>query len=312
MKIAELAVVAVLSVLAGCTGGPAGSRENWRRSSPYLPNPDLKKLSGISVLPEKPTDRQISEYLAEIEEASRGQRVFGSQDPQVDLLRRIGPGHLKLLIPYLDRKISSYLCWALPALVGEEEKELVISLLPEREEFLGIVVDRGWAEEARSEIVQLLKNGGANGAERVPEAVGQVGRTPEERAELTAVFLESPMTGKMFPAMEGFPEGDAKEIIWKACDNHRDEMSFSRAVFEFHAARYGRVDSLIYLLKEEGKYHCMLDFVGGEFAREELARLLHMPFDSAAMLEYVTTNRAGLRFDADERRYVLMKQEEEK
>ena len=122
MKIAELAVVAVLSVLAGCTGGPAGSRENWRRSSPYLPNPDLKKLSGISVLPEKPTDRQISEYLAEIEEASRGQRVFGSQDPQVDLLRRIGPGHLKLLIPYLDRKISSYLCWALPALVGEEER----------------------------------------------------------------------------------------------------------------------------------------------------------------------------------------------
>uniref|UniRef100_UPI00266C5F55 DMT family transporter n=1 Tax=Victivallis vadensis TaxID=172901 RepID=UPI00266C5F55 len=158
MKIAELAVVAVLSVLAGCTGGPAGSRENWRKPSPYLPNPDLKKLSGISVLPEKPTDRQISEYLAEIEEASRGQRVFGSQDPQVDLLRRVGPGHLKLLIPYLDRKISSYLCWALPALVGEEEKELVISLLPEREEFLGIVVDRGWAEEARSEIVQLLKN----------------------------------------------------------------------------------------------------------------------------------------------------------
>ena len=89
MKIAELAVVAVLCVLAGCTGGPAGSRENWRRSSPYLPNPDLKKLSGISVLPEKPTDRQISEYLAEIEEASRRLRVFGSQDPQVDLLRRI-------------------------------------------------------------------------------------------------------------------------------------------------------------------------------------------------------------------------------
>ncbi|PWM71975.1 MAG: hypothetical protein DBX90_15370, partial [Lentisphaerae bacterium] len=164
-------------------------------------------MSRISVLPEKPTDRQLSEYLAEIEEASRGQRVFGSQDPQVDLLRRIGPGHLKLLIPYLDRKISSYLGWALPALVGEEEKELVISLLPEREEFLGIVVDRGWAEEARSEIVQLLKNGGANGAERVPEAVGQIGRTLEERAELTAVFLESPMTGKMFPAMEGFPEG---------------------------------------------------------------------------------------------------------
>ena len=157
--------------------------------------------------------------------------------------------------------------------------------------------------------MQLLKNGGANGAERVPEAVGQIGRTPEERAELTAVFLESPMTGKMFPAMEGFPEGDAKEIIWKACDNHRDEMSFSRAVFEFHAARYGQVDSLIYLLKEEEKYHCMLDFVGGEFAREELTRLLHMPFDSAAMLEYVMANRAGLRFDAVERRYVLKREE---
>lgn len=54
----------------------------------------------------------------------------------------------------------------------------------------------------------------------------------------------------------------------------------------------------------------MLDFVGGEFAREELTRLLHMPFDSAAMLEYVMANRAGLRFDAVERRYVLKREEE--
>lgn len=67
---------------------------------------------------------------------------------------------------------------------------------------------------------------------------------------------------------------------------------------------------MIYLLKEEEKYHCMLDFVGGEFAREELTRLLHMPFDSAAMLEYVMANRAGLRFDAVERRYVLKREEE--
>ena len=62
---------------------------------------------------------------------------------------------------------------------------------------------------------------------------------------------------------------------------------------------------MINMLNEEEEYHCMLEFVGGEFAREELARLLHMPFDSAAMLEYVMANRAGLRFDAVERRYVL-------
>ena len=51
-----------------------------------------------------PSDIAIKDYLEKIEEASCEQISFGSEEPQVELLCRIGPGFLKLLIPYLDRK----------------------------------------------------------------------------------------------------------------------------------------------------------------------------------------------------------------
>ena len=45
-----------------------------------------------------PSDIAIKDYLEKIEEASCEQISFGSEEPQVELLCRIGPGFLKLLI----------------------------------------------------------------------------------------------------------------------------------------------------------------------------------------------------------------------
>ena len=90
---------------------------------------DIKTLATIK-LPKNPTDEQIIEYVQKISNATRGQNVFAPDDIQVTLLKKIGPGHLALLDPFLSES-SHHLHYALPSLVGKADKKAALKHLPQ-------------------------------------------------------------------------------------------------------------------------------------------------------------------------------------
>mgnify|MGYP000314986631 FL=1 len=75
---------------------------------------DPEVLAKIKPLPDKPTDAEIRAYVGAILEATKDQNSFKPEDPQVAMLEKIGPGHLKILLPYLSQRSYYNFGYALP------------------------------------------------------------------------------------------------------------------------------------------------------------------------------------------------------
>ena len=85
--------------------------------------PDREKLSKIQ-LPANPIDQQIIDYIRQIRDATVGQNIWSDSDPQIEMYEKIGPGHLRLLLPYLRGEARyRHLYAALPKLIDERDKE---------------------------------------------------------------------------------------------------------------------------------------------------------------------------------------------
>lgn len=125
--------------------------------------PDQDALDKIK-LPDNPTKDQVRQYVQDIAYASRGQNEWSSEDPQIEMLERVGPANLDVLLDALGSRTyrsglftSSYLFPAIKALVRNEHKEMILKLLPQRPQLAEIILENGWAADARSTLVEGLR-----------------------------------------------------------------------------------------------------------------------------------------------------------
>lgn len=122
---------------------------------------DEEALSKIT-LPDNPTKDQVRKYVQDIAKASRNQNSWSSIDPQVEMLERVGPANLDVLLEALGSRggeglFVTYLMPAIKALARDEHKEMILKLLPQRHELAEIVWEKGWAEDARSTLIDGLR-----------------------------------------------------------------------------------------------------------------------------------------------------------
>lgn len=268
---------------------------------------DPEKLAKIKPLPEKPTDREIVAYVDAIYAASKGQTLFSSTDPQVEMFRKIGPGHLKLLLPYLSRSMNYHLENALASLVQSSDKELVLRHLRSNERVMfKVVVDNGWITDARPQIVAALKNGRGNyfPGNMMDKVVERLARTPEEREEFVDIFITYPNTYGMFNAIRQFPGIDVADIANQAWESHRYDQPYNMAQYALCAAEYGNLDALEALLVHLSDRSGRRSHVEAG-TLNALVSLLKRPYNPPAMLKYVRENRGKLAFDPEKRQYVL-------
>ncbi|MGE4565899.1 MAG: hypothetical protein AB7F32_13575, partial [Victivallaceae bacterium] len=107
-----------------------------------------EKLAAIPPLPEHPDDGRILSYLAAVKNAATEEDSFDSKRPQTEFYRKIGPGHLKLLLPELTGEGRNFeLIEALPELTGPVDKELALTMMPEIPDLLIPVFRNGWGRE---------------------------------------------------------------------------------------------------------------------------------------------------------------------
>ena len=125
---------------------------------------DAGKLKAID-LPQNPTRAQAKAFVDEIFDVSRRQNVFSSDDPQIDLLARVGRDHLDVLFEAAEdgdgfgSGRDMYLPLAIKRLVGPGDADRVIAALPQMPALAGIVAENGWAVQAKPQLLELLGEG---------------------------------------------------------------------------------------------------------------------------------------------------------
>ena len=218
-----------------------------------LVRPDREKLSKIQ-LSANPTDQQIIEYIRQIGEASEGQNIFSEADPQIAMYEKIGPGHLRLLLPYLRGEARyRHLYLALPKLIDERDKELVRQSLAKYPVLLQCAVRKGWLKEMKDEVFGLLKAGNPVLLHSIKDALPALAQTPEELKILKDVYVRDPYGYFLLNGLKKkLPEPEIREMVNRAWDealiNQLPEHQMTMRAQ--HVVQEGQnVEALKYLLK---------------------------------------------------------------
>jgi hypothetical protein len=204
-------------------------------------------------LPDDPSVDDARDYVSRIIIAVQGRGVFGDQDPEVDMLERIGPRHAAVLIEplvYLEHfNGSNYVVEALQRIVQEGHKTLILQFLPLSQDLVDVLVAKGWTRDAAPTLLKVL-------AERSPwldidwtEAAATVAR-PDHYADLKFQLAHGNNPWHVWKAIRDLPGMDLDSFVegeWRV--RPRDMKSWEGRSFAVVAAHYGHRDALAVLAR---------------------------------------------------------------
>jgi len=124
-------------------------------------NVNLKKLADIA-LPKNPSEQDVKKYINAIKNASAGQRGLSNRYPQVEMLKEVGEENVPLLVEALlkgahDYPFRYHAIYAIEGLVTEAHKAVILEALTGEQRLAGIVLEKGWENDAHDTLVEGLK-----------------------------------------------------------------------------------------------------------------------------------------------------------
>ena len=234
--------------------------------------PDRAKLRKVKPLPPSPTDAQIVAYLREIAAASDSRQGMSSADPQLGLCRKIGPGHLKLLLPFLrkrpgnmrDYAMRFYLSAALPDLVTAKDIPLIKANIVAVPELLSAVTSAEFAKPMKQEIFEVLRKAGLPGlffSRASARVFAELVETPEDLKTLEDIYINDSRRSSLLLILLQIPKCDVGAVTvraWRKASREEREENLPGRTYNHNvmssraldAARYGHdVGACKFLLK---------------------------------------------------------------
>ena len=205
--------------------------------------PALRKDLRALRLPPSPTDDDVREYVLRIIVAAQGREMYSPRDPEIGLLKMVGPAHVKQLIEplvYLEWfHGSNWVIDALKSIVREEDKPTVLWGLPFFEDLVDVVVARGWTKDAAPILLQgLAKRSTYQHWNWIAAAATVAGPQNYEDFKFQLAHGTNPwMTWLAIRNLPGIEPLDA--LIQAEWPRHRESSEFAAL-----AAHYGHLDAL--------------------------------------------------------------------
>ncbi len=263
---------------------------------------DLEALAQIT-LPDSPTKEQAREYVAKIMATSKGQNSFGSDDPQVAMLQRVGPDNLDVLIDAYGRRGpgSFYLENAIAHLARPEHKAMVLKMLPAIPELAEVVVTYGWQEDAKDTLINGLETTRNYLPREWIQAAASL-KSPEAVKALKQYMVQGQSRQEAYEALRMMPDaGELAPTVAAAWEAARFDNSWQRAEMAQIAVGYGHVDAL----------GCLIDQISAEdesYYDKGRLRSLVLRYSPArgsdqAMAEWFNENRDSIAWDAEAKVY---------
>lgn len=263
-----------------------------------------KTLAAIKPLPPNPTDAQITAYIDSVIASMGNWTISCGHDPRTEYLRKVGPGHLSVLVPYFEKgeDIDTIELWkdALPDLVADNDKVKVIELLPRCPVLAQIVVDRGWTNDAKTE---FFKSAWRNdfGSYDLESGLRTFVKTPEDQQELTRLFLEKPEYNDFYPLVSSFAEADPKALALAVWEKHRYNDSIHKFERAVRAASFGNLEALesavsLYVTAQDY-------FVDNDKTTMLLAQTTGQVLNKKILRKWYEANKDKLVFNSEERRF---------
>jgi hypothetical protein len=209
-------------------------------AEPEEPAGDLARIE----LPENPSKDDVRTYIEAIFATVGKRSTFSTTDPEVGMLRSVGPEHVDVLIEFYGRPFtpSAYVEWALDRLVTADDKELILEELQTCERLVKFVVEHGWAEDARETLLGAMINDPTFLPTAWIDAVAAL-KDPETYPLLLAYLGQGSNPSWTYRSICDLPGIHLTEAVaraWARCRRGSTERQYFAAI----ATAFGHVDAL--------------------------------------------------------------------
>ncbi|MEE9368520.1 MAG: hypothetical protein V3V05_06605 [Pontiella sp.] len=259
----------------------------------------LDDFSNIT-LPNNPSRDEVKVYLHKVHDISAAQSIYSPRDPQVDMMLKVGPEHLDLLIQQAKKHSSRYEVTVIRKLLNPEHKELLLSNLRDVPDLAQSVVKFGWEKDAQHILLYELKHETSLPPSWI-KAVASL-QDPETYPLLTNYFINGKNQGKTYRAIKNLPGIDQSESFPRAWEKAKRNPGYERRQMMAPAVEFGMDDSLGFIIQalfesslsasSEKIYHAVFEkHTGISGSAEELQ-------------QWYQANKDQLRFDPETKLFV--------
>ncbi len=266
-------------------------------------SPDEEALGKIS-FPANPTKETLRQYVFDILAATRSQHRFKPDDPQVNMLLRVGEENIDVLIGVArlcDIHTSYHINMAIKQLATEQNKSVIINSLPDNKNLVWIVVTHKWQNEARDILIRELKKKVHLPVEWI-QAVSDL-QDPSTYDLLVNHFINSDRKYDTYNVIKDLPgiglEAHHIEEAWERTSKRLNPPE--RVMMATIAIGYGKEDALEILV--DGLYTVWyVDLV-----REALLKHTEGTGDNDQIMDWYKTNKDSIFFDKETRKFKVRK-----
>ena len=283
-------------------------------SSHTMNNVNLVELADIT-LPENPSEEDVKKYINAIKIASAGQRGSSARDPQVEMLKAVGQENVPLLVDALlegsqDYPFRYHAIYAIQGLATETHKAVILKSLAKEQRLAGIVLEKGWENDAHDTLVEGLQKGQRLESDWIKALVSL--NDPETYPLLRDYFINGENCYWTYAIIKDLPIEDLGGAVEKAWKNSQYTHEYSRQKMAIIAVGYGQLDALEFLIETlaspspSSRSHTLreirvavVDAIGLNESNEKLA-------------DWFNTNRDHLKFDPDSQKFVIKQESGQK
>ncbi len=278
----------------------------FEHSGPRRRGADREALAKIQ-LPENPTREEVRRYVDQVMATTAGLSSASSSDPQVAMLRRVGPENIDILLDRLGYPDASmalgniYIKEAVKALARPQHKELFLESLTTVPELAAVVLRYGWEEDARETLLSEME---ARPHYLPREWLAAVGRLGDKEAmdALKDYFIRGNNRETTFGVLRTTPDvGDLRDLVDRAWVRARTGDPYEARQMARIAVGYGHRDALDMLVRSLDMPAG--DFGWGQFTRRAILRHTEARGTDEQIVKWYRENRDRLYWDEESRRF---------
>ena len=265
--------------------------------------PDFYILRKIK-LRENPTKKQVEEYIKKVLAASKGQKFYGSDDPQIAMLSKVGSDNIDLLI---DNIKNYYVMCALQNVATEKNKKQILEAFKKHHELASCIVQKNWGKDAKETIFKYLRDNNKVTGYRPhvwANAVVQAA-SPKEYPIVEDFFANAGNPEMIYGILSGLEDFDMKKAAEKGWAKKKNQRkTYSKGNMAIIAAKYGNKGALKYLAcnfgKEKNKYLA-------RNMKNTVYQLTGKNYSPEKMSKWYKENEKNLVFVPDDEEYIIKK-----
>jgi hypothetical protein len=264
-------------------------------------------------LPPNPTKKQAREYVLAIKKRLRGRTSWGSTDPEIRLLAKVGRKHVDVILDAIGSSrhgpFSSHAVDAIKMIAGEEHRQSIIDKLPICHGLVKVVLQKGWERHARQILLDELSEGSGWIPTEWITAVVRL-RDPATYSALLDYLRTGNNPHMTYQELAGLHDLTADGLdwavsgMWERFKGKGSMHAFSRDGAARIAAGHGHVDAfehIVGLLEKSGRstWSVHMDL------RAYVLSLVSFRGTNSEIRSWLETNRDRLAFDRAKKKYYV-------